>query len=280
MDRRSTAPTALTQAPAQARSREAQARICAACPSRAAGFCSRLDDATLADLADRSTRVVMAAEALLQSPDLVVVTGGLLRATHDDPDGRRQILGITTRGEAVLPQESSETVRTEAATQATLCRIHAASYRDVFRRSAAFRQLLHDQVQAKRDRALQLAGAIAALRPEQRIIAFLADCSAFMPWQPLPGGEGGVLTMVFERRDIAALLATSAETVSRVLHGLQDRGDIRLLDPRHFEIADVARLRAQGGLASTDRPALFAPPVAGAPPGPAAAGPAPSAGQP
>ena len=49
--------------------------------------------------------------------------------------------------------------------------------------------------------------------------------------------------MEFERQEIAALLRTSAETVCRVLHRLQDRAILRLRDALTYEIHDMDRLR-------------------------------------
>lgn len=247
--------------PAFAESAVGQSQTCHACLARAKGFCGGLDDRALEQLAFRSTRRTLAQHEALIPGDLAVLTGGFLRAVNHGPDGKRRIVGLTLPGEAIVRDETAEDVTIEAATPVTLCHLQPASVRAALERSHRFRQTLYVQVRAKRDRALRLACAIGARSPEQRIAALLASCTGIMPWQPLPDG-GGILTMEFERQDIAALLATTAETVCRALHRMDAAGVIRIRGTRRFEIGDLGRLRREGLLPELD--AALAPEAAGA----------------
>ena len=69
-----------------------------------------------------------------------------------------------------------------------------------------------------------------------------------MPWEPLPGG-GGVLDLDLPRADIADLLGTTIESISRISRKFHREGLIRIVDPRRFAIPDLARLARRGSLA-------------------------------
>ncbi|MFN4129684.1 MAG: Crp/Fnr family transcriptional regulator [Paracoccaceae bacterium] len=155
---------------------------------------------------------------------------------------------MTMSGECFVPGELSENITAVAATPAVVCLVRAGKYHDFLQRSHDFRKQIYLQTRAKRDRARHLAFTIGNLGPEQRISAFYASCTGCMPWQPLPDG-GGILSMEYERQDIAALLSTTVETVCRVLRRLDTAGVIRLRDSRHIEIRDLGKLLAHAGLA-------------------------------
>ena len=221
-----------------------QAAICAACPTRVrGGFCAHLDAPTLASLAQRSHRVVLDRHTEVEPTGLSVVIQGVLSEVHINRNGARRILGVTFPGEPVPPRGESDGIADEAATPVILCRISAASYHRTLSQSHEMRTGIYTQARTKQDRARQHAAAIALLSPEQRIASFIVECTRFMPWQPL-SRDGGVLSMVLDRQDIAAFLATSAETVCRVLHRMQDCGILRLRDARTYEIDDLNCLRS------------------------------------
>lgn len=226
-----------------------QGEVCAACPARSRGFCSSHDDETLAHFALGSARVALSRGETLETNDFAIMAEGVLNAVHYGQDGKHRIVGITMLGEAMMPGELSENVIAVAATPVVVCRIRSARYQEALNRSQDFRRHIYLQARAKRDRARHLAFAIGHLSPEQRISAFFASCTGFMPWQPLPDG-GGILTMEYERQDIAALLSTTVETVCRVLRRLEGSGVIRMRDPRRIEIRNLADLQVHGGLSS------------------------------
>lgn len=235
-----------------------QPKICGDCPARSGGFCSYHGDAALTRFARSSKRVAMSRNETLETNDFVIVTKGVLNAVHYGKDGKQKIVGVTMLGEAIVPGELSENAKAVAATPVVICRIRRASYQEALNHSHDFRKHIYLQARAKRDRARYLAFAIGHLGPEQRIAAFYASCTSCMPWQPMPDG-GGILSMEYERQDIAALLATTVETVCRVLHRLEGSGMIRLRDARHIQIRNLAEFRAHGGLAAPQAGEGFAP---------------------
>lgn len=194
----------------------------------------------------------------MQPGDFAILTRGLLRLAQYGAEGRRRILGVTLPGEAVLPEDQRDGLTLEAATEATICLIHPSSRQAAMTVGHDFRDQFLRCVRKKQDRTHKLAVALATLGPNERLLAFLADCTAYMPWEPLPGG-GGILTMLLDRQDIAALLGTTVETICRALHGFDDKGLIRILDPRHFAIPDLDRLRLQATGCATADPLMGAP---------------------
>lgn len=216
--------------------------VCRTCAVKTNGFCSRLEPETLDILTQRRQHMELPEGAPVPMGEFLIVTRGVLRLVQTGEDGRRRILGVTFQGEAVLPEEQRDGISLEAATDATLCRIQPSSRQAAMALGKDLRAQVFRLVRAKQDRARHLAVVLATLGPDERLRSFLYFCTAFMPWEPLPGG--GVLTMQLDRQDLAALLGTTPETICRALREFDRSGLIRMLDPRHFVIPDLERLRA------------------------------------
>lgn len=221
-------------------------RPCDSCPMLRAGFCSTLPVSTLRRLAERSIRLRLDAH----SPVPVTANGaghgillrGYLGNVHVGADGHRRISAVTLPGEYfTLP--ASGPGELETLTEAEICQIHPTGYRQAMEDSA-FRRALYAQSRSSLGRLHMLALALGALTPEERFIAFIANAMDVMPWEPLPGG-GGILTIEVDRADIADLLGTTVESISRITHRLDSTGLIRIRDPWHFEVPDPAGLRAK-----------------------------------
>lgn len=219
--------------------------FCTECPARSLGFCGNLDDGIIARLSERSGRIAIAANASLrafrESGELGILISGILRSVHFSAEGDRRIVGITLPGEVFDPAEITGRYDMEAAVESRVCRISAASYKLALRDSHAVRLSLLRQTRSKIERLHSLQWSLAALSPEQRVAAFLVNCTRFMPWQPQPDGSG-VLTIGMDRTDIADLLGTTVETISRITHRFDGEGLIRIFDARHFLIPDLELL--------------------------------------
>lgn len=234
--------------PVQLIKREQLINECPSCPSREDGFCSRFEEGLHSHLLRSASRTTVAQDATLSTHFFHIIRKGIVRFVHHGVDGKRRIVGLSLPGEVLLPDETTPDIGIEAATALELCRISEARYREQLHRFPQFREQVFIATRARRDSTLRLASLVGRLTPEQRICSFLAACTRFMPWQPLPGG-GGILTMELGRPDIAALLATTPETVCRMLHSLDSAKVIGLRGPKHFEIASVERLCTYGRLA-------------------------------
>jgi CRP-like cAMP-binding protein len=180
------------------------------------------------------------------SHDLWFIRSGILRVQRHAYDGRRQILSLFLPGEIVgFDGEFREGVSVETATQSGLCRIDRRRFESLVDHNDALRAELFRQKQDQLDRLHWLTWALGALVPEERLCALLALSSKFMPYQALPDGTG-VLSVYLPRKDIADLLGTTVETISRVIHRLSDSGVIEIRDPAHLRFLDLSKLIALG----------------------------------
>jgi CRP/FNR family transcriptional regulator len=176
------------------------------------------------------------------SRDVWFIRTGILRLQRYGYDGRRQILSLYLPGEIVgYEGQFREGVNIETVTQSGLCRIDRHKFESMLVQSSTLRADLFRQKQDQLDRLQWLTWTLGAMGPEERLCAFLALSSKFLPYQPLPDGSG-ILSMLLPRKDIADLLTTTAETICRVLYKLSEKGLIEIWDPAHFRILDLKEL--------------------------------------
>jgi len=182
------------------------------------------------------------------SHDVWFIRSGILRLQRHAYDGRRQILSLFFPGEIVgFDGEFREGVSVQAATQSGLCRINRRWFDRMVDHNDDLRAELFRQKQDQLDRLHWLTWSLGALGPEERLCAFLALSTRFMPYQPLPDGTG-VLSVYLARKDIADLLGTTVESISRIVHKLSEAGIIEIRDPAHFRLLDISRLIAIGNI--------------------------------
>ncbi len=178
--------------------------------------------------------------------DVWLVRSGILRLQRHAYDGRRQILSLFFPGEIIgFDEDFREGVAIETATPANLCRIDRRWFDRMVQRNAQLRDELFRQKQDQLDRLHWLTWSLGALRPEERLAAFLAFSTKVMPYQTLPDGTG-ILSWDLPRKDTADLLGTTPETISRIIHKLADTGMIEIRDPAHFRFLDLPGLIVKG----------------------------------
>jgi CRP/FNR family transcriptional regulator len=185
------------------------------------------------------------------SRDVWFVRTGILRLQRYSYDGRRQILSLYLPGEIVgYEGQLREGASVETVTESGLCRIAKRRFDIMLGESRTLREDFFRQQQDQLDRLHWLTWSLGALGPEERFSAFLALSCRFMPYQPLPDGSA-VLSMLLPRMDIADLLATTVETISRITHRLSEAGVIEIRDPSHFRIRDLRKLTFLGQIGDT-----------------------------
>jgi CRP/FNR family transcriptional regulator len=181
-----------------------------------------------------------------KSHDVWFIRSGILRLQRHAYDGRRQIMSLFFAGEIVgFDGELREGVTVETATQSGLCRIDRRWFDRMVDQNVSLRAELFRQKQDQLDWLHWLTWSLRASRPEERLCAFLVLAIQFMPYQPLLDGTG-VLSLYLPRRDIADLLGTTVETISRTVHKLAKTGIIEIRDPAHFRFLDLPRLIKMG----------------------------------
>lgn len=178
------------------------------------------------------------------------VRSGVLRLQRYGYNGRRQVLSLILPGETIgYESELRDGMSVEAATSCSVCRIDKREFDQMLDRDGDLRKDFLRQQQNQLDRLLWLTWSIGGLRPDERFSAFLALACRFMPFQAQPDGSS-ILSMQLSRPDIADLLSTTVETISRITHRLARTGIIEIVDPANFRILDMKKLCRLGRIGS------------------------------
>lgn len=170
------------------------------------------------------------------------VVSGYLRLQCHGRDGHRQILSLLCPGDLVgeLPGRAARHTL-EACTETRLCRVADRAFLALMREDPALRRLVSRLCIARRDQLRWLTWAVGALAAEERVCAMLLMALDHMPVLRLTDGSL-ILTLDLPRADVADLLGTSVETISRVTNRLAATGVIEIVSARQFRILDLARL--------------------------------------
>jgi CRP/FNR family transcriptional regulator len=244
---------------------------CADCALRRHGLCGQLSALTQARLARISAPQTYLEDQNVWDSELGcelegVLISGSLRIQSYRVGGQRQISGLMLPGDFVSePSGQRNAYQLEASAPAKFCRFERHGFRRLQEDAADLARAVYTLRVIKLEQLRLLAWSLCALSIDERLCAFLAMASRFMPYTPLPGG-GGILTVGLKRADIADLLGTSQESISRITHRLAVRGVIRIHDPQHFEIPDLSRLVQMGGMQDSFASLRFAQSAFGQPP--------------
>lgn len=176
---------------------------------------------------------------------------GIVRMLRYGVDGRRQVLSLSFAGEFLGYEPNwREGLIVETATPCRLCRIARRDLDAAMQGNAALRAAYYRQQRDQLERLRLLTWSIAALRPDERLGGFLALATRFLPYQRLPDGTG-VLSITVARADIADLLATTVESISRIMRRLAETGLVEIRDPAHLRLLDVDGLAELGRINPT-----------------------------
>ena len=177
------------------------------------------------------------------------VVSGVLRMQKTMLDGRQQIVGLLLPsdmfGRVFSPLSH---VSIEAATPVTLCCYNRASFEGLL---ARFPELEHrllmsiqDELRAAQD-WIMLLGCQSVM---ERIATFLLivreRSRASSPLAPAAANE---IVVPIGRRDMAAYLGTTVESISRSIQEMAREGVLCIIDTQHIKILDERRLLRLSG---------------------------------
>jgi CRP/FNR family transcriptional regulator len=220
----------------------------ARCASLHCAICADISSAARQELARLARiRTYKAGETVLAESGQISFVGnvvsGVLRMQKTLHDGRQQIVGL------LLPSDmfgrvfaSVSNVAIEAATDATLCCYNRASFEALFDR---FRDLEHkvlismsEELDAAQDWMLLLATQTVM----ERIATFLLILTRKKLASDRRSSGGRIVVVPVARKDMAAYLGTTVESISRSVQDMARRGVIRIIDAQTFEIREQRRL--------------------------------------
>lgn len=188
---------------------------------------------------------------------LGTVLKGVLRISKVLPDGRRSIVGFVHPGESFgEPFVAVCEYSYEAATEAQV----RIKYRGTFERILSEHPEFEHQVMLSaftelseaREHAVRLGCQSAMQRLASYLLAIL-DRREDRLGELLVVGHKRIAYSAVSRSDLASYLNTTIETISRMLHLLQNEGVVRIIDAQHFEIIDVPALVEVAGYMGESR---------------------------
>lgn len=171
---------------------------------------------------------------------------GYLRLQRHGREGHRQILSLLVPGDLVGENPGRVSGYTlESSTEVRLCRFESRAFEQLLLEDPSLRRAVHKLCIAKREQLRWLTWSLGALNTEERLCAFLAIATSHMPFELMADGTG-VLTVDLPRPDMADLLGTSVESISRITNRLDATGVLKILSARQFRILDMPELIRMG----------------------------------
>lgn len=173
------------------------------------------------------------------------VVTGVLRLQKTLHDGRQQIVGLKLPSDMfgrVFTQASH--VAIEAATDATVCCYHRCSFERLFTRFPELEHRMLAAMSRELDAAQDWMLILATQSVPERLATFLLILRKRSLAQSIAMSPTRV-EIPISRRDLAAYLGTTVESISRAVQQMARGGIMQIVDPQRFEIIDLQRLIAQ-----------------------------------
>lgn len=178
-----------------------------------------------------------------------VVRRGVLRMQKTLYDGRAHIVGLLVEGDMFgRVFDGPAQVAVEAATDAMICSFRRGPFQELLMRSPELDRALLLNMLSELDRARDWMVILANPTVRGRVAGFLLVlCTRFAEVDHLlqNGPDGLVVKIPISRVDLASLLGTRTESLSRAFHALADSGVIALRQPDLVEILDLNVLSAE-----------------------------------
>jgi len=188
-------------------------------------------------------------------PPLAVfcVSRGRIRQTKATLSGEEMVLGFLAAGE-IAGVEAAITgtlhdVTAVAEEQSVVCILPRTTFEGLLSRAPALTLALYQRaahhVQVLRGRLVELAYS----RVPQRVARAILDLLDDVPREP------GCASLQLQRQDLAQMVGSTTETVSRILHSFGESGMVDLSGSR-IEVRDLTALRALAHGESSSGPAV------------------------
>ncbi len=180
-----------------------------------------------------------------------IVASGILRMQKTLMDGRHPIVGLLVRGDIFgCTFDGASELAIEAATDAEVYAFPRVPFEALVSRSPNLNRIVLLNILNGLDRAGDWMVILSNQKVVNRVAGFLLMmCTRFAGADHLvqPRPSGIEIKIPVSRLDLAQLLGTRPESISRALHRLADSGDIDLVAPDHIVIKDVAALAEKAG---------------------------------
>lgn len=180
-----------------------------------------------------------------------IVRDGILRMQKSLPDGRQHVVGLLVAGDLFgRVFDGGMHFSVEAATDAEIVTFERAPFETILLRSPELDRLLLLSLMSELDRARDWMIILANPRIRSRLAGFLLLlCTRFQTVDHLITVNDHAIRIhiPLSRPDVAHLLGTRVESVSRAFHALADDGLLKILQPDLVEVGQIAALTAEAG---------------------------------
>lgn len=170
------------------------------------------------------------------------VLTGILRMQKTLADGREHIVGLLVEGDLFgRAFDGAAEFSIEAATEVEFCAFPKTEFETLLTQSPDLERAVLLNITNELDRAREWLIILSNQRIVGRVAGFLLMmCSRFRGIDHIlqPRLEGIEVKIPIGRADLAHLLGTRPESISRALHSLNDQGAIDILEPDRILIQD------------------------------------------
>jgi CRP/FNR family transcriptional regulator len=181
------------------------------------------------------------------------VNTGFLRMQKTLADGRQQIVGLLVEGDMFGQAfEAPQHFAIEAATDAEVWAFRRAPFEALLLRAPDLERAVMLNILNELDRARDWMVIVSGQKVTAKLAGFLlVMCSTFAQVDHILrrgcDGECFEIAIPISRTDLANLLGTRPESISRAFHKLQARGALGILQPDLIRVHDVAALAEEAG---------------------------------
>lgn len=220
--------------------------VCADCPVRDQAVCASLSESELAELAAIGRhRNVARGETIFAADDdsvaCATLVTGAAKLSRLDPEGIERIVGLVHPA-GFLGQLFAATHRHEATalTDSRVCLFPRREFERFMASHPALTRAILERTIAELDASRGLAELIGRRDVKARVAGLLLAFARAA--SPTPCGEASRFELPLSREEIASLLGTTIETVSRRLTEMERQGIIARHGARGLEILDPTAL--------------------------------------
>lgn len=184
--------------------------------------------------------------------NLYILRSGLVKVSSVSPEGKEQILRLLHPGEVLgelalfraLPSETSAT----ALENGSACQLNRKDLEAAVRRFPDLALSLLAVLSERLEHAERVAAWLGLMDVEKRLARLILDLAERVA--TVRSGEPAMVLLPVSKQQLALVLGTSQETLSRKLSLFQQRGWIRLDGRRRIVVQDRMALAQLAGVSS------------------------------